>query len=127
MDEPRKRVILNSQQVIRAYHFLSAHYALDDLRHRRLKIARLDDLNDPFDLWAVAQPDPQLRKGIRESNAELARSFGMVCFSITWQNRVLWSHYSERHRGIALGFDINEAKIKKGFVRSRTSDFARGR
>jgi hypothetical protein len=98
---------------VRAYHFLASHYALDDLRHRRLKIARLDDLNDPFDLWAIAQPEPQLRRGIRASKDEMARRFGMLCFSLSWQNPLLWSHYADRHRGITLGFDIDEAKVQK--------------
>jgi hypothetical protein len=31
----------------RAYHFVSLQHGLDDLRRRRLKISRLDDLNDP--------------------------------------------------------------------------------
>lgn len=104
---------LNNPHKVRAYHLLPSHFAFDDLRHRRLKIARFDDLNDPFDLWAVAQPDPKLRKGIRDSKQELARRFGMVCFSMSWRNPLLWSHYADRHRGIALGFDINGAKVKK--------------
>jgi hypothetical protein len=104
----------------RAFHFLPTLYALDDLRRRRLKIARLDDLNDPFDLWAVAQPDLQLRKGIRDSKQQLAERFGMVCFSLSWQNPLLWSHYAERHRGVVLGFDINEEKIKNvSYVQER--------
>jgi hypothetical protein len=101
------------KDVVRAYHFVPVNFGLDDLRHRRLKIARLNDLNDPFDLWAVAQPDPNLRKGIRASKAELARRFGMLCFSMTWHNPLLWSHYAARHQGLALGFDINRSRIKK--------------
>jgi hypothetical protein len=90
------------------------------LRHRRLKIAQIDDLNDPFDLWAVAQPDPKLRKAIRETKEYAARNFGMVCFSLSWRNPLLWSHYAERHRGIALGFDISKAKIKRvSYVKER--------
>ena len=105
---------------IRAYHLLSSHRALDDLRHRHLKIARLDDLNDPFDLWAVAQPDPRLRKGIREWKKDLAQRFGMVCFSLSWRNPLMWSHYAKRHRGVALGFDIDKAKIKRvSYVKKR--------
>jgi hypothetical protein len=105
---------------IRAYHLLPSQHALTNLRHRRLKIAQIDDLNDPFDLWAVAQPDLRLRKAIRETKDYAARSFGMVCFSLSWRNPLLWSHYAERHRGIALGFDINKAKIKRvSYVKER--------
>lgn len=98
---------------VRAYHFVPANHGLDDLRHRRLKIAELDDLNDPFDLWAVAQPDPRLRKRIRHAKREMARRLGMLCFSLTWQNPLLWSHYAARHQGMALGFDMAGNCIKK--------------
>jgi len=98
---------------VRAYHLLSSHHGLDNLRRRRLKIARLDDLNDPFDLWALAQPDRELRMALRLHRQEFSRSFGMVCFSLSWQNPLLWSHYGDRHRGMALGFDLNPAKCKK--------------
>jgi len=36
----------------------------------------------------------------------------MLCFSLDWQNPLLWSHYADRHRGLALGFDVNEEKLK---------------
>jgi hypothetical protein len=101
-----------SGEFIRAYHFIPASYGLDDLRNRRLKIARLDDLNDPFDLWAIAQPDRVLRHALRTTKVEMARRFGMLCFSLSWQNPLLWSHYAERHRGLAVGFDINSSNIK---------------
>ena len=31
----------------------------------------------------------------------------------SWQNPLLWSHYGDRHRGMALGFDLNPQKCKK--------------
>jgi hypothetical protein len=77
-----------------------------------LKIARIDDLNDPFDLWALAQPDRALRRAIGATKQHLSLRFGMVCFSLSWQNPLLWSHYADRHHGVALGFDINKAKAK---------------
>lgn len=96
----------------RAYHFLPCQYALDDLRHRRLKIARLDELNDPFELWAIAQPDRRLRRAVRDTKDQMARSFGVLCFSLSWNNPLLWSHYAERHHGLVLGFDVDEQILK---------------
>src|SRR5713226_9051525 len=37
----------------------------------------------------------------------------MVCFSLAWHNPLLWSHYGDSHRGIALGFDLDATKCKK--------------
>jgi hypothetical protein len=31
---------------------------------------------------------------------------GLLCFSKTWRSPLLWSHYAEKRRGIALGFDV---------------------
>lgn len=97
---------------IRAYHFVAEQYALDDLRRQRLKIARFDELNDPFELWSIAQPDKCLRQAFRRTKEEMSRRFGVLCFSLSWQNPLLWSHYADRHHGLALGFDISGDVLK---------------
>jgi len=98
----------NGISMQRAYHFVSLRHGLDDLSQRHLKISRLDDLNDPFELWAIAQSDRRVREGIAATKAEMSRQFGLLCFSLDWHNPLLWSHYAERHRGLALGFDVDE-------------------
>lgn len=104
----------------RVYHFVSLCHGLDDLRHRHLKIAHLDELNDPFELWAIAQPDQHLRQGIRATKQQMAVQYGLLCFSLDWQNPLLWSHYADRHRGLALGFDVNEQILKQvSYVKNR--------
>ncbi len=96
----------------RAYHFVSLQHGLDDLRQRRLKISRLDDLNDPFELWAIAQPDRHVRQALKDTKNEMAQQCGLLCFSLDWHNPLLWSHYADRHRGIALGFDIDDQILR---------------
>src|SRR5262249_1800839 len=44
---------------------------------------------------------------------QIARTYGVLCFSKTWHNPVLWSHYADRHHGIAFGFDINSDMVKE--------------
>jgi hypothetical protein len=104
----------------RAYHFASLHHGLDDLRQRHLKIAQLDELNDPFELWAIAQPDRHLRQALKTTKQEMARQYGLLCFSLDRHNPLLWSHYADRHRGLALGFDVDEKILKPvSYRRSR--------
>ena len=98
---------------MRVYHFLSSRYAINDLKRRRLKIATFDDLNDPFDLWSVAQPDRSVRRGLRRWKVEMSAHYGMICFSQDWQNPVLWSHYADRHRGIVLRFEVNDEMLQE--------------
>ena len=35
---------------------------------------------------------------------------GTTCFSSGWSDPVIWAHYSEKHYGLCLGFEIPELK-----------------
>lgn len=91
---------------MRVYHFLSEQYALDDLRHRRLKASRIEDLNDPFELLGVTLKSAAHRAALRGFKADIDRQWGIMCFSRGWTHPMLWSHYADKHRGICLGFDV---------------------
>ena len=34
--------------------------------------------------------------------------FGLLCFTKHWRNPVLWSHYADTHRGLCLGFEVDD-------------------
>jgi hypothetical protein len=99
-------------KTVRVYHFLSARNALDDLESRRLKLSEIDKLNDPFELWCVAQGDPRRRAALRRYKAQMSQRFGMLCFCREWHNPVLWSHYADKHAGMCLGFDVPGSLVK---------------
>jgi hypothetical protein len=42
----------------------------------------------------------------------MTRDYGVLCFSRDWQNPVLWSHFADGHRGMVLGFDVNDDLLK---------------
>jgi len=96
---------------MRVYHFVNEEYGLDDLRRRRLKIATILELNDPFELFAISHSDEAVRHAFRVMKDELAQTKGLLCFSRNWRNPVQWSHYADKHRGICLGFDVPEEKL----------------
>lgn len=98
---------------MRVYHFVNRKYGLDDIRKRRLKVARFDDLNDPFELLCVRSSIPGVRHAIRDAKRILARHEGMLCFSRNWSNPVQWSHYAERHRGLCMGFDVPDEFLQR--------------
>jgi hypothetical protein len=91
---------------MRVFHFVSAKHGLNDIRHRRLKVATLLELNDPFELFGVALQDTRLRRALGSLKERFARTTGLLCFSRNWRNPVLWSHYAARHSGLCLGFDV---------------------
>lgn len=98
---------------MRAYKFLDACYGLKSLRERRLKISTLPDLNDPFELLPYEVTDKNLRRTLRQTRDQLAKNFGMLCFSADWRDPVIWAHYGDKHRGLCLGFEIPDEKCAK--------------
>jgi hypothetical protein len=110
------------QTVNRLYHFTAANYAFDNLRNRRLKIAQLDDLNDLFELKSVNLCKPLHAQAFDGTDkhegfkGEIARRYGVLCFSEDKTDVLQWSHYADRHKGICLGFDISGSEGKFGQV-----------
>lgn len=96
---------------MRLYHFLNEQYGLDNIRKRRLKVARINELNDPFEFAGVDFTEKQLRDAFRKMKREISQSSGLLCFSTKWSNPVMWSHYADRHRGLCLGFDVADVSV----------------
>ena len=94
---------------MRVYHLLPRKWALCDLKHRRLKVATFDNLNDPFELRGVRLEIRADRLRFKCWRKRTAAKLGLLCFSKSWQNPVLWSHYADEHKGICLGFDVPES------------------
>lgn len=94
---------------MRLFHFIAEKHVLDVVAAQRLKVSLLDDLNDPFELTAVELPDMQSRKTIRDFKSAMAKDYGILCFSKNWKSPLLWSHYANRHKGVALEFDVSDS------------------
>lgn len=91
---------------MRVYYLTGAQFALSNLALRRLKVARFEDLNDPFELMGIDVEDREHRSAFRELKDQINGSKGIICFSKSWGNPLMWGHYAEKHTGICLGFDI---------------------
>jgi hypothetical protein len=96
----------------RAYYFTSVDYALSGIALRRLKVARFSDANDPFELLGVRLRDKQVRKAVKDFKNECNKSTGLLCFSQDWTKPILWSYYSEKHKGVCLGFDLKTDLVR---------------
>lgn len=90
------------------YRYLSEQHALDALQKRRWKIGRILELNDPLDCRPVIyqngkplDPNAPLPEALRKAY----ESLGIICYSKTVEDPVIWTHYGDRHGGIALGFE----------------------
>jgi hypothetical protein len=91
---------------MRIYYLTGAQFALSNLALRRIKIARFEDLNDPFELLCVDVGDKEHRAAFRATKKQINESKGLICFSKSWSNPLMWGHYAEKHTGMCLGFDV---------------------
>lgn len=105
---------------MRLYHYTNAEFGLIALALQRLKLARVFEVNDPFEFRGFDLTDDRTRAAVELTREQFAPSHGMICLSRTWEEPVMWSHYSDRHRGICLGFDADdEATVPVEYVAER--------
>jgi hypothetical protein len=95
------------------YHMTSASSCLKILKARKLKVSLFDDLNDPFELLAISTGEKMARILLKHMKKELTKKNGLLCFSSTWQEPLLWAHYGEKHKGVCLGFEIADRLPQK--------------
>ena len=97
---------------MRVYHFIDELFGIDDIQRRRIKIARIDKLNDPFDWFSVNWPNQRFRMAHHAMVKKMAENTGLLCFSRDWRNPVQWSHYADKHEGLCLGFDVPDTWVE---------------
>lgn len=96
---------------MRLYHFTSQKFGLLAIKNHRLKIARINELNDPFEFLGWNLQEQRTRAKLRQWKAERNGEFGILCFSSKWSNPLLWGHYADKHQGMALGFDVPDGDL----------------
>jgi hypothetical protein len=76
-----------------------------------MKVSRIGELNDPFEFLAVDLLNKRHRLAVNRFKEDIDRTHGVLCFFRSYKNPVVWSHYADRHRGVALCFEIPDEKV----------------
>ncbi len=94
---------------MRIYKFLNEEYGLKALKNRSLKISRICELNDPFELLAPNLSDQKFRKAFQRLKNQLAKNRGLLCFSKKWTNLkaalalyFAWYNFCRVHRTLRI-------------------------
>ena len=95
------------------YRYLPENSALATIESGTLRLGRLGAFNDPFEFLPVKTslvggPGIVSQKHSEWLLEALDAHKGILCFSHenTIEEPLLWSHYADHHRGIALGFEV---------------------
>ncbi|MEJ6785598.1 DUF2971 domain-containing protein [Aminobacter sp. Piv2-1] len=99
--------------LMRLYRFLSAEYGFRSLQEKRLRIGRIEELNDDFEFLGLALAEKTDRIALREVRRHLHVKSGVLCMSEAWDSPLMWAHYAESHKGMVLGFDVPERAFYK--------------
>lgn len=96
---------------MRLYHYMAKKFALENLEKSRLKIATLDNLNDPYEFFPnVAGAS---NKELEDFRHHFDGIIGFLCFSKKLGDPVQWAHYAENHSGICFEFEIPKRYLQK--------------
>lgn len=107
---------------MKVYHYMKERYGIDALKNKRLKVANLDSLNDPFEYFHMDTQQYVTRVVLKNRKNITRKKFGLLCFSGNYISPVQWAHYADSHKGICLGFEIpGEELLKIEYSENRTS------
>jgi hypothetical protein len=98
--------ILFTKPIFFKYRGLSNEsFFIDILLNKRLYSAKLRELNDPME--GHYYHNPELYSDLNISDIKKIQNSLRICsLSKTLNNTLLWSHYADGHRGLALGIEL---------------------
>lgn len=83
-------------------------YLLDIFLNQRLYAASFRNLNDNYEGQFFYNGYSEL-KSIK-LNPKKEEHISICSFSESYENQLMWSHYADGHRGIVIGFQIDDSK-----------------
>lgn len=98
---------------MRVYKFYPAKWGLEALSKRRLKVSPIDELNDPFEYLSLDLGEKSVRAWAKEFRKIVTQDNGIISFSSNWSQPLMWAHYADSHKGVALGFEVPERLLFK--------------
>jgi hypothetical protein len=102
------------------YRYLDAAAALKTIESRAFKVGRVRDFNDPFE-WRMGVsnivPEGEIvARACMDGFIEDVNGWvGIICFSDAIADPVLWSHYANKHHGVAfeVSYVLDPARLTK--------------
>jgi Protein of unknown function (DUF2971) len=89
------------------YRYLDYEAAIKTIEKRRFRVGRIKEFNDPFEwrlgIEGIVPEGEEFAQTVMDSFIDDMNSqFGIICFSSTCVDSVLWAHYADNHQGMAF-------------------------
>jgi Protein of unknown function (DUF2971) len=92
------------------YHYMRPEFVLDTILNDLIKISTMESVNDPNEMipafidqngWKA--PNCLVREDMQK---KILMNTGMMCLSATVSSPGMWTHYADKHKGVAFQFDF---------------------
>ena len=97
------------------YKYFSLERGTNFLNLPLMRISTSNSLNDPFeseyarsDLKAIEEIYRKKYENHWQAYLKKFQDYGIISLTTNNNNLLMWSHYADEHKGIVIGFDINE-------------------
>ena len=101
------------------YKYVDFKGALNIIKSTSISFTKANQFNDPFEMQAISNysyiiddSNPSvtlLETALSKLKAGVNMIYGVLSLTRAPLNNLMWSHYGDEHRGVVLGFDVNEA------------------
>jgi len=93
---------------MKLYHFTKKDHAMSDISNSWLKIATIEQLNDPFEFYTnITQKGLDVdESSLQKIRNKFQDNLGILSFSRYSNSPVQWAHYAEEHKGVCLEFEV---------------------
>lgn len=96
---------------MKVFHFMEKQYAFSNLLNKRLKVATLHSMNDPYEFYLNFHGADNAH--LKNFKAHFNNTVGFLCFSTNLNDPVQWAHYADNHRGICFEFEIPDGILNE--------------
>jgi hypothetical protein len=93
------------------YKYRTLKSAKKFLENGKMFFSRSSEFNDPFEGKFIINIPPINEKGkqkIKQQYDNALAEIGILCLGEIPDNILMWSHYTDKHKGVCLGFDITK-------------------
>ena len=109
------------------YHYMTDQFVEQNLTRQRIKFSKIADFNDRFECCpetalAYIERNPTIANaGIVRFDLEMVAKqidplIAVLCLAQKGDNYLLWSHYANKHTGVAIGIDVSHPCFAPAFL-----------
>lgn len=97
------------------YHYTKKKYAISNIVNSRMKVSRINGLNDPYELYLNMYRSGKLLSELEVINIKnnFNERMGFISFSRNFNNPVQWGHYADKFFGVCIAYEIPKKYLIK--------------